>query len=90
MKNGFHEEVEYDFELPDFRKEDIKVAIKNNILFIKADREFSQKKEKKSSHFEKRSKQAFTHSENLPKVNAKEMRWFFKGGLLTIKVPKMS
>jgi len=89
VKNTNHEEIELTFELPDYKKDDIKVIIKNKHLFIKANKEHSQKKEKTDLYHEEHSEHNFNHTTILPKVDSKNMRWFFKNEVLTIKIPKL-
>jgi HSP20 family protein len=76
-------------ELPEMKKEDVKVTVENGVLTISGERKFEKEEEKKKYHRVERGYGTFMRSFALPddadfsKVNAE-----FKGGVLTVHVPK--
>src|SRR5204863_8184800 len=76
-------------ELPDMKKEEVKVTVENGVLTISGERKFEKEEKKKKYHRVERSYGTFMRSFTLPddadfsKVNAE-----FKNGLLTVRVPK--
>jgi HSP20 family protein len=74
-------------ELPEVKKENVKVTVENGVLTISGERHFE--KEEKKYHRVERSYGRFTRSFGVPddaddtKVNAE-----FKDGLLTVHLPK--
>ena len=76
-------------ELPEMRKEDVKVTVENGVLTISGERKFEKEEKKKKYHRVERGYGTFMRSFALPddadfnKVNAE-----FKDGVLTVHVPK--
>jgi HSP20 family protein len=76
-------------ELPEMRKEDVKVTVENGVLTISGERKFEKEEKKKKYHRVERGFGTFMRSFALPddadfsKVNAE-----FKNGVLTVHVPK--
>src|SRR6266498_5271394 len=76
-------------ELPEMKKEDVKVTVENGVLTISGERKFEKEEKKKKYHRVERSYGTFMRSFTLPedadfnKVNAE-----FKDGVLTVHVPK--
>jgi HSP20 family molecular chaperone IbpA len=76
-------------ELPEMRKEDVKVTAENGVLTISGERKFEKEEKKKKYHRVERGFGTFMRSFALPddadfsKVNAE-----FKNGVLTVHVPK--
>jgi HSP20 family protein len=76
-------------ELPEMKKEDVKVTVENGVLTISGERKFEKEEKKKKYHRIERGYGTFMRSFTLPddadfnKVNAE-----FKNGLLTVHVPK--
>ena len=76
-------------ELPEIRKEDVKVTLENGILSISGERKFEKEEKGKKYHRIERSYGSFLRSFDLPdnadagKVDAK-----FSEGILTIHVAK--
>src|SRR5882724_10093092 len=76
-------------ELPDVKKEDVKVAVENGVLTISGERKFEKEEKKRKYHRVERGYGTFMRSFALPddadfnKVNAE-----FKSGVLTVHVPK--
>ncbi len=76
-------------ELPEVRKDDVKVTVENGMLTITGERKFEKEEKNKTYHLIERSYGNFTRSFVLPedcdpgKVNAE-----FKDGLLKVRVTK--
>jgi HSP20 family protein len=76
-------------ELPEMKKDDVKVTVENGVLTISGERKFEKEEKKKKYHRVERGYGTFMRSFTLPddadfnKVNAE-----FKGGVLTVHVPK--
>ena len=76
-------------ELPEMKKEDVKVTVENGVLTISGERKFETEEKKKKYHRVERGYGTFMRSFTLPddadfnKVNAE-----FKSGVLTVHVPK--
>jgi HSP20 family protein len=76
-------------ELPEMRKEDVKVTAENGVLTISGERKFEKEEKKKKYHRVERGFGTFMRSFALPddadfsKVNAE-----FKNGVLRVHVPK--
>ena len=76
-------------DLPDVKKEDVKVTVENNVLTITGERKFEKEEKDKKYHRIERSYGNFLRSFTLPdgadgsKVNAE-----FKDGVLKVHLPK--
>jgi len=76
-------------ELPEMKKEDVKVTVENGVLTISGERKCEQEETKKKYHRVERGYGTFMRSFTLPddadfnKVNAQ-----FKNGVLMVHVPK--
>src|SRR2546429_5312964 len=76
-------------ELPEIKKEDVKVTVENGVLTITGERKFEKEEKDKKYHRIERSYGSFTRSFMLPdgadgvKVNAE-----FKDGVLKVHLPK--
>lgn len=87
MKNN-KKEVTLEFQLPDFRKEDIKIKLSKNAAQIKAKRSTEKKVQKKDFFHQEKSFKTFHYSTSLPNIEPKKATTEFKKGVLKIKVPK--
>ena len=76
-------------ELPDVKKEDVKVLVENGVLQISGER-YPEKEEKgKKDHRIERAYGSFERSFTLPeKSEADDMTAEYKDGMLTLCVPK--
>ena len=86
-QNGNHEIV-LKVELPDVRREDIQVAIDDNTLTIKGEKQLSD--EVKEDQFQRieRSYGTFSRSFSLPpNVDASKLSAEYKNGVLTVRIP---
>src|SRR5438045_9619738 len=76
-------------ELPELKREDVKVTVENGVLTITGERKFEKEEKKKKYHRVERGYGTFVRSYTLPddadfnKVNAE-----FKNGVLMVRVPK--
>ncbi len=76
-------------ELPEIKKEDVKVTVQDGLLSITGERKFEKEEKGKKYHRVERAYGSFQRSFTLPdeadgtKVNAE-----FKDGVLTVRLPK--
>jgi HSP20 family protein len=76
-------------ELPEVKKEDVRVTLENNVLTIRGERKFEEETKKENYHRVERSYGEFARSFTLPtfidpnKINAE-----FKDGLLRVTLAK--
>ncbi len=76
-------------ELPEVKKEDVQVAIENNVLSIRGERKFSEETKQENYHRVERSYGEFMRSFTLPSfVDASKVNAEFKDGLLRVTMPK--
>jgi HSP20 family protein len=86
-QNGNHEIV-LKVELPDVRREDIQVAIDDNTLTIKGEKQLSD--EVKEDQFQRieRAYGTFSRPFSLPpNVDASKLSAEYKNGVLTVRIP---
>jgi HSP20 family protein len=76
-------------ELPDMKREDIKVTFENNVLSIEGERKFEKKDESETYHRVERGYGSFRRSFSLPAtVDATRVEADYKDGVLTVKLPR--
>jgi HSP20 family protein len=76
-------------ELPDVKKEDVKVNVENGVLTITGERKFEKEEKTKKYHRIERSYGNFTRSFTLPEgVKADKVSAEFKDGVLNVRIPK--
>jgi HSP20 family protein len=76
-------------ELPDMKREDIKVTFENNVLTIEGERKFEKKDEGETYHRVERGYGSFRRSFSLPAtVDATRVEADYKDGVLTVKLPR--
>lgn len=76
-------------EIPDVKKEDVKVSVENGVLTIQGERK--QEKEEKGNKFHKIERYfgSFTRSFSLPtNVDGAQTKATFKDGMLNLQIPK--
>jgi HSP20 family protein len=74
-------------ELPEVKKEDVKVTVQNGMLIMTGERKFEKEEKKKKYHRVERGYGTFMRS--LPEDgDANKVKAEFKNGLLTVHVPK--
>jgi HSP20 family protein len=76
-------------ELPEIKKEDVRVTIENNVLTLRGERKFEAKVERENYHRVERSYGEFLRSFALPSfIEGKKILAEFKHGVLTVTLPK--
>lgn len=76
-------------ELPELKKEDVKVTVENNVLTISGERNFEKEEKKKKYHRVERAYGRFARSFALPdNADASKVKAEFKDGMLTVHLPK--
>ena len=76
-------------ELPEMKKEEVKVTVENGVLTISGERKFEKEEKKKKYHRVERGYGTFMRSFNLPEdADANKVKAEFKNGLLTVHLPK--
>jgi HSP20 family protein len=76
-------------ELPEMKKEDVKVHVEDGVLTISGERKFEKEEKGKKYHRIERSYGNFTRSFTLPEaVKAEKVAAQFKDGVLCIHLPK--
>jgi len=76
-------------ELPEMKKEDVKVTLDEGILTIQGERKLEKEEKGKRFHRIERSYGSFTRSFTLPDdVDAAKVAAEFKDGMLNIRLPK--
>jgi HSP20 family protein len=76
-------------ELPDVKKEDVKVSVENGVLTISGERKFEKEEKKKKYHRVERAYGSFMRSFSLPdQADASKVKAEFRNGMLTVHVPK--
>ena len=76
-------------ELPEVKKEDVKVTVENNVLSITGERKFEKEEKNKKYHRIERSYGNFFRSFTLPNsVDGSKVNAEFKDGLLKVRLPK--
>jgi HSP20 family protein len=78
-------------ELPDLRKEDVKVSVESGMLRIAGERKQEKEEKHKRFHRVERSYGSFVRTFGLPdNVDDKKLQAEFKDGLLTVHLHKIS
>ena len=76
-------------ELPEMKKEDVKVTVENGVLTISGERKFEQEEKKRKFHRVERGYGTFVRSFTLPDdADSNKVKAEFKNGLLTVHLPK--
>lgn len=76
-------------ELPDLKREDIKVTFENNVLTIEGERKFEKRADGDTYHRVERGYGAFRRSFSVPAtVDAGRVEADYKDGVLTVKLPR--
>lgn len=76
-------------ELPGIDPKDVEVRVENNTLFLKGQRKFESEVKEENYHRIERSYGSFTRTFALPgTVNAENVSADYKGGVLTLTMPK--
>jgi HSP20 family protein len=76
-------------ELPELRKEDVKVTVENGVLTISGERKFEKEEKKKKYHRVERGYGSFVRTFALPEdADANKVKAQFKQGILEVHLPK--
>src|SRR6058998_2073917 len=76
-------------ELPEMRKEDVKVTVENGVLAISGERKFEKEEKKKKYHRVERGYGSFVRTFALPEdADANKVKAQFKQGMLEVHLPK--
>src|SRR5216110_2158756 len=76
-------------ELPELKKEDVKVTVENVVLTISGERKFEKEEKKKKYHRVERGYGTFMRSFALPDdADGNKVKAEFKNGLLTVHLPR--
>jgi HSP20 family protein len=76
-------------ELPELRREDVKVTVENGVLTISGERKFEKEEKKRKFHRVERGYGTFIRSFTLPDdADGNKVKAEFKNGLLTVHLPK--
>ena len=76
-------------EIPDVKKEDVKVTLEDGVLTIQGERKFEKEEKGKKYHRVERSYGSFVRSFTLPDlVDEAKVKAEFKDGVLNLKLPK--
>ena len=83
------EEFQLKAELPEVKKEDVKVCVENGVLRIEGQRHQEKEEKGKKFHRIERSYGSFLRTFTLPdNVDDKTVRAEFKDGVLNVRLPK--
>ena len=76
-------------EIPDVKKEDVKVTVEDGVLTIQGERKHEKEEKGKKYHRVERSYGSFVRSFTLPDlVDEEKVRAAFKDGVLNLQLPK--
>jgi HSP20 family protein len=76
-------------ELPEVKREDVKVTVENGVLTITGERKFEKEEKKRKYHRVERGYGTFMRSFSLPDdADANKVKAEFKNGVLTVRLPK--
>src|ERR1700737_1412481 len=76
-------------ELPELKREDVKVTVENGVLTISGERKFEKEEKKRKFHRVERGYGTFVRSFALPDLaEGDRVKAEFKDGMLTVHVPK--
>jgi len=76
-------------DLPEMKREDIKVAFENNVLTIEGERKFSQETKGETHHRIERGYGAFQRSFTLPaSIDGARVQAAYQDGVLTVTLPR--
>ena len=76
-------------ELPELRKEDVKVTVENGVLTMSGERKFEKEEKKKKYHRVERGYGSFVRTFALPEdADADKIKAEFKHGVLEMHLPK--
>ncbi len=84
-----NKELVLKFELPEVKKEHVKVTMENNVLTLRGERKFEEETNRENYHRVERHYGEFMRNFNVPMfVDAAKINADFKYGVLTVTLPK--
>lgn len=76
-------------ELPDMKKEEVRLTVENDVLSISGERKFEKEEKSKKYHRVERAYGSFVRSFSLPEdANGSKVTADFKDGMLHVHLPK--
>jgi HSP20 family protein len=82
-------EIVLKFEVPEVKKEDLKITMKGHVLALRGERRFEEETTREKYHRVERHFGEFMRSFNVPMfIDATKISAEFKYGVLTVKLPK--
>ncbi len=76
-------------ELPEIKKEDVKITVQNNVLAISGERKYEKEEKDKKYHRVERAYGSFLRSFTLPEdADGSKVAAEYKDGILTVHLPK--
>jgi HSP20 family protein len=86
---GSEKEYVFEFELPGFNKEDVKVNVENNVLTVSGQIKQEKSEDEKNYHVSERNYGAFKRQFTLPEdIDLEQISAKFENGILELKVQK--
>ena len=82
-------EVVMEFDLPNFKKSEVKVKLNKNSAEIKGEKNHVSKINRKDFFHHESHKHSFHYSTTLPTINPKKAKTSFSKGKLKIKAPRV-
>jgi len=84
-----NKEIFLTFNLPGFKKEDIKIKLSKNSIEIKAEKNTSTEIQRKDFFHSEKSSRNFNYLTNVPDINPKKAKIIFNNGVLKITAPRL-
>jgi HSP20 family protein len=76
-------------ELPEIKKEDVKISVEDGVITISGERKFEKEEKDKKYHRVERAYGSFTRSFTVPeKIKSDQVDAEFKNGVLEVRLPK--
>ena len=83
------QEIVLKMELPEMKKDDVRLTLENDVLTVRGERKFEAKVERENYHRVERKYGEFLRSFSLPTfIEGKKILAEFKEGVLTVTMPK--
>jgi len=88
MLENKKEVVVLEFNLPEFKRDDIYVKVEKNKIEIEAKKKEEKKIDEEDFKWFEKSSRSFNYSSSLPLVMEKDSKIEFRKGVLKITIPK--